>query len=100
MNDLIEFLRARLVEEAKIAERSAIFRTSSGLAWLSPPSEETRLLVLSGERLAADCEARRQIVENHAQRYRASGELHDAQTLRLLSVLYSNHPDYRQEWKP
>ena len=44
------------------------------------------------ERILAECEAKRRIVE----RWR---ELHP-DVLRLLALPYADHADYQQEWRP
>lgn len=54
------------------------------------------------QRERAECEAKRQIVEN-AERNRTDlmrrCDLYSWEA-RVLAAVYADHPDYRQEWKP
>ena len=100
---LTEFLLARIAEDEDIARN-----TMASMKW------STRVL--------AECEAKRRIVELHAdggnsQGYDDTGygEYDHActecgafgeygiewpcATLRALAYVYAGHPDYRQEWK-
>ena len=57
------------------------------------------------ERVLAECEAKRRIVNTHPFRLVGDGEERQAErlrnhTLRLLALPYAEHPDYRQEWTP
>lgn len=57
-------------------------------------------------RVLADCEAKRQVVERIVQYLGNhfsddfSGDLLGEEVLELLAQPYSNHPLYRQEWRP
>lgn len=91
MSDLTEFLLARIAEdEASLPE---------GFDCWYPP-----------ERYAAECEAKRRIVEDFEILHADYGVTHDPSTearrfqaliaaARLASV-YADHPDYREEWTP
>jgi hypothetical protein len=62
----------------------------------------------------AECEAKRQIVELHMPLIgtftacqncyedvqRSPTDQYPCDTLRLLSLPYASHPDYREEWRP
>jgi hypothetical protein len=53
------------------------------------------------ERVLAECEAKRRIVENasrHAPGQRGYGASNFA--AQCIALPYRNHPDYKQEWKP
>jgi hypothetical protein len=116
---LTEFLLARIAEDEAAATSASHHshlvhdyeRDNHGFLWV----RTTRVL--------AECEAKRRIVEEH----RPGGHLGDAPdecstcaegatehygdpvwygqdwpctTLSLLALPYSDHPDYRSEWKP
>lgn len=49
-------------------------------------------------RVLAECKVKRLLVEDHAQRYAAGGELHDGETLRWLTLPYARHEGFRPEW--
>lgn len=100
MSDLTEFLFARIAEDEAqareaIAERKRVTRDGDEpddrfAYW---PDLGAPAVVVGGERVIAECEAKRRIVEE-AQRaiwfpY-----------IRFLAAVYSDHPDYREEWKP
>ncbi len=59
------------------------------------------------DRVLADCEMKRRIAGLLAEDWRISKEklpaqltAHDPLLLRLLALPYSDHPDYREEWRP
>jgi hypothetical protein len=57
------------------------------------------------ERLLADVEAKRRIVEQARDyipelEHGDNGEWAFDLVLRLLAVPYADHPDYREEWRP
>jgi hypothetical protein len=105
VNELLEFLLARVAEDKAQATRHLPDAQRHG--WGSYPA-----------RFLAECEAKRRIVELHSpDPYYGGCELdgvhrppHDGdpvdvdpypcETLRLLALPYSNHLDYREEWKP
>jgi hypothetical protein len=123
MDELVEFLRARLDEEAAAArEASGRWRR----AGINSVEDSDGRLVIYGDgsaptsaeaehiashdpaRVLADVEAKRRIVAEleHADPYDMDywggrGGYDRAQTtLRLLALPYVDHPDYRQEWRP
>lgn len=61
-------------------------------------------------RVLAECEAKRRIVTLHDAALRAElangdasaygADLMHSDVLRLLALLYADHPDYRDEWRP
>lgn len=97
MSALPEFLLARYAEDEAVARR---LRDHALAIYGRDPAA----------RPLADVEAKRRIVEIAAARVldepvMARGKVHAgvtpwAYTLRLLALPYSDHPDYRQEWKP
>jgi hypothetical protein len=91
MNDLTEFLLARIAED----ERD--FRESYDPdPW-------------GFDRVLAECEAKRQIVEDWQERHaltaqyrteQAAGqELGALTAMCRIAAIYADHPDYRQEWR-
>jgi hypothetical protein len=99
---LTEFLLARIAEDEAAAQAVV-----DELAFLGLPRTRGRAL--------AECEAKRQIVEDEVLRYcdnvPPSGFVSpevadsirsraDSRTLRHLAAIYADHSDYRQEWKP
>lgn len=86
---LTEFLLARITEDERSVGRAEI-RIGDPVACLP-----TRVL--------AECEAKRRIVDasEHHARYDdgALGD-HCRANLALLAAVYSDHPDYRESWKP
>ena len=109
MSDLVDFLMARIEEDERLARRA--------MTWPSVGSLDVSMaLSVTGRHLLADCEAKRAIVELHKPYRRIVGigcevclqPRHlpaDApgwpcETLRLLAVSYSSHPDFRAEWLP
>jgi uncharacterized protein DUF6221 len=119
---LTSFLLARIADD----EDDARYATERGLlgegwdcswAWQGVGQHEsqprpTRSFIVEGapspDRVLAECEARRRIVELH-QVYNAfpdvtacgiCGESPYCATLRTLAAVYVDHQDYRKEWKP
>jgi hypothetical protein len=102
---LTEFLLARIAEDA--AEASFWYRV-----WDRVREEEESLV----NRVLAECEAKRQIVEewpdndgcdlagsaygDHAMLEAAGEKAMHARVLRHLAAIYADHHDYREEWKP
>jgi hypothetical protein len=94
---LTDFILARVVEDE--AEVDALLGEWGRLA--------------DGRRLERQCEAYRRIVELHtpadeatcplcvdASGHHVTDEAHPCRTLRALASIWSDHPDYRQEWRP
>ena len=78
---LTEFLLARIAEDEDEAEDNEPYWGG----WSS--AHEARVL--------AECEAKRRIVEELSHDGLGPREW----MLRVLAAVYSDHPDYRQEWK-
>ncbi|MCW2785228.1 MAG: hypothetical protein JWP74_1745 [Marmoricola sp.] len=101
---LTEFLLARVAEDEAVAERVYL--------WSGAGLDDFDEL---GDRVLAECEAKRRIVEEHApaehnpalcgtcvvwaDQYEASGIYLPCLTLQLLALPYADHPDYDKEWK-
>lgn len=105
MDDLIAFLKARLDEEESAAK-----------AWSTPFSNptaadrENRAAQADPDRVLREAEAKRAILAEYeriagsVKRYPNNATitaLGVAETMvRAAGTVYSDHPDYRSEWKP
>lgn len=100
MTTLVEFLLARIAEdEARVA---GLFSGDDPDFFWGP------------DRIRAECEVKRQIVEKHEVWGPGRGSCDTCTdgdfvglvdegpcfTLRALAAVYADHPDYRQEWRP
>ncbi|MFB8393670.1 DUF6221 family protein [Streptomyces yangpuensis] len=127
MDDLVQFLRARLDEDEQTA------RAAGGTWWAPPdlpgqvhdsgginieaklPSFAAHIARHDPARVLAEVDAKRQILRRleGAESTLGAAEKgtvpHDLMTgavnswrdaVRLLALPYADHPDYRQEWKP
>lgn len=97
MNDLAEFLRARLADiEQDIRDSRAL--TPGELHWSMPDW-------LDRDYLLADVEAKRRIIDLIALNadgqplYRDSGAEVWDDVLRLLALPFAGHPHFREEWR-
>ena len=121
MDDLVEFLRARLAEDAAVA-RAADARLGNvlnqvGYSDSAAEADERHIARHSPARVLREVEAKRRIMECHEPWTASNGDItcgrcgrehiggrpgghFPCQTLRLLALPYSDHPDYRQEWAP
>lgn len=124
--DLVQFLRARLDEDERMA-RLALDQTGDNwrayykqIVATNPrfgedPADATTSEVADHiarhdpTRVHAEVEAKRRIVALHCDArggdpscssldYPEKAE--DCETLRLLALPYADHPDYRPEWRP
>lgn len=123
MSDLTDFLLARIAEDEAVANSA-----NSGARWeswnRSWDTEPQRDIAAGGVRLfavptmydehiarhdparvLAECEAKRRIVERHdvvdaAGGCAFCGEPAPCEHLRILTLPHSDHPDYRDEWRP
>jgi hypothetical protein len=130
MDELVQWLRAQLDEEERVASGC------SGMAWLehpknwvsAPPLNRVALVVDDGDRghivrhdparVLREIDAKRQQVawctgvigDRDLSRYGEPGLLKDdpeplavtlaVETLRLLALPYADRPGYREEWQP
>ncbi len=92
---LADFLLARIAED----EKFAVTDWPAGRAWSGSglPPDPTRI--------AAECEAKRRIIEECRGWLEEPGDDYGAKalasmTLRLLALRYTDHPDYREGWRP
>jgi hypothetical protein len=120
---LTDFLLARLAEDEAVAkeaieERRRVryveghpandpdYADHDLIAW---PDSSVPALLVGPERVLADVEAKRRIVEWVTGAQAAAGDppgfcAGDAPALtyplRHLAAVYGDHPDYREEWRP
>jgi hypothetical protein len=101
---LPDFLLARIAED-EAAELARVGNLPIGI--VIPPDSHNRVL--------AECEAKRRIMQIHACRSMSVARPicdtcwndtwmgyadYPCGTLHALAAVYANHPDYRDEWKP
>ena len=106
--DLADFLRARLYEDEKTAERCCY----TDQPWIGLVDYRgAHYIGLSCARILAEVRAKRQIVRLHAACGTGTGccdadggrggpEGMGCTTLAYLATPYAAHPDYRPEWRP
>jgi hypothetical protein len=123
--DLSEFLLARIAEDEAVARQSVTHGTG-GLPQQTPGlwNGPGQYPIMHAQRLLADCEARRRIVDEAQTARSALDSIRDTfaglddprarverasysatervwfDALRLLALPYASHPDYRSEWTP
>lgn len=129
---LVEFLEARIAEEAEpawaatpgpwdVEDRGHSIKITGsaepfdpvaqwdqydlprGLDFLSDAPDVCHIARWDPTRVLADCEAKRRIVEECAQRIDDPVSYYDSpgfgrDVLRLLAQPYADHPDYNPEW--
>jgi hypothetical protein len=110
MNELAEFLLARIDEESALAAAA-----DQDAQRLRPITDElpagpedhrvAHMFRWSPARVLAECEARRRIVEDYLAQLDSHRSGWDARTprdltLRALALPYADHPGYRDDWRP
>lgn len=111
MSDLVEFLRARLDEEAAEAAMAADFH-AGGVRLATTYETEGIITISAGVRLevrtgraAAEVEAKRRLLaflldlENKALD-EDWWNLDTEEPFQLLALPYADHPDYDESWRP
>lgn len=108
-DDLIEFIRARLDEDERVARWAGggIWHDVAAVreSWLAECNREdaTHILRHDPARIRAEVDAKRRILELGTC---AACEIesqpcdHRDDVLALLALPYADHPDYRPEWSP
>ena len=107
--DLVQFIRARLDEEAEAAEAA----DKQEVSWRWDPDAESpverHIARYDPVRVLAEVYVKRRIVAEHDTfRWEIGDRVHDCQwvpewpctTLRLLALPYVTHPDFLVEWVP
>lgn len=125
MSELIEFLRARLDEDQQAAEQAQA--EASSWWWNEPESAPERHIARhKPARVLREVEAKRATLDvHHAARFGGDGHPLNSDccavccwdnpngtgydraaddwpctTIRLLALPYSDHSDYREDWRP
>lgn len=125
MNDLVQFLRARLDEHEQAARAANVKQGDPRWTVTDGDAVAGHIARWDPARVLADVEAKRRIVDRYADAERAASEVRDiGWTPRLedrgkvelagynataialrgaaecLALPHSDHPDYREEWRP
>jgi hypothetical protein len=114
--DLVEFLLARIAEDSSVAffaqqDSQLIGPITDVLA--DRPADDHRVTQVhrwSQERVLAECESKRRIVDEAGRdRYPDDSDWDQGhvqgedgawqEALQLLALPYADHPDYQPEWK-
>ena len=98
---LTEFLLARIDEDEAAARReqdevAERILAQGPITWAFDPAWEKSPFFPA--RVLRECEAKRRIVEG--MDYGDIDNINEPEVLGLLAAVYSDHPDYRQEWAP
>jgi len=106
---IVEFLQARISEDE--AQANVLIAMAAPDDWWNPtqtlnfwPEEIAFWDVHTPARVLAECAAKRAIVQLHdmsidpCDEFDASFKSVPCETLRILAAVYSDHPDYQEEW--
>lgn len=105
MSALTDFLLARIQEDEERYRETAGDERNQQSAFNSPDLNEG-YIVAEALRCLAECEAKRRIVELHAQLSEDSDTEYSGwvdlahNTLATLALPYADHPDYNTDWRP
>lgn len=92
---ITEFLEARIAEdEAHVRRVGSFVNECQECAFGNQPDSP-----YSHERLLADCAAKRAIIEG-LEPFSFLDDINAPELLGILAAVYSDHPDYQQEWAP
>ena len=100
---LNEFLLARIAEDEEVANEANERYDADTSLWVVDDDYRHDIVGASDKRVLAECEAKRTIVE---QWDTWDGQVYDGWTnaaavvLGTLAAIWSEHPDYREEWRP
>lgn len=112
---LTEFLLARIAEDEEAARHSLAGDLDHLPSVTTRSGDVIHLGITNPARVLAECEAKRRIVEDEHGDGRDGDYIEPfcrtcsddesltylpCPTLRILAVVYADHPDYREEWKP
>jgi hypothetical protein len=111
VNELADFLLARIAEDSELAVsagRDAQTRAPITDDLPAGPDEDSRIAHMyrwSPARVLGECEGKRRIVEDYLTQLNSHQSGWDARaprdySLRSLSLAYADHPAYRDEWRP
>jgi hypothetical protein len=99
---LTEFLLARIEEDEATARAASVLAQGvDRISTHSLPEFAEHMTTWQPNRVAAECEAKRRIVERCSAVGYAMPATHLAHgILAELALPHAEHPDYREEWKP
>lgn len=107
MSELVEFLRARLDEDERVA---TVLGDDMRQSWAIPEDESVAVIHMhrhAPARVLAEVDAKRRLLDLHSAEEGQHPDFcwHDKHelpcpTLRLLALPYAGRPDYRPEWRP
>jgi Family of unknown function (DUF6221) len=110
VNDLAEFLLARIDEDSALAQAADDDAQTRGpitdrLTAGPDDSRIAHMYLWSPGRVLAECEAKRRIVEEYLSQLNSHRSGWDARaprdhTIRALALPYADHPGYLAEWRP
>ena len=96
---LTDFLRARMAEDAAVAQAAG--RDGYGAIDWAGESGPTDVHIARHDpaRVLVECEAKRRIVEEYT--FDDGTPAREGENALLyLAAVYPDHPDYREEWRP
>jgi hypothetical protein len=92
---LADFLLARIADDERLARAAkATEDDHDSIFGGSPTADHHHYRRHTPDRVLAECDAKRRIVESF------KGVPLFAQVLRLLALSHADHPDYDQGWRP
>ena len=100
VDDLVAFLRARLDEDETAATAGVQWFSTDDLAPNGGFSRAAQAAKRGDIRSVGAWHPARVFREVEAKRVIVDSHVATAAMLRLLAAVYSDHPDYREEWKP
>ncbi|WP_433893014.1 DUF6221 family protein [Streptomyces sp. CA-111067] len=109
MDDLIEFLRARLDEDdltVREANTSPEMVTGIPRSYAEAPVAIHIARFANPDRVLAEIEAKREVLHifertrDYSPIFMSGIGAAMVGTLRLLAQAYDGHPDYREDWRP
>jgi hypothetical protein len=111
VNELADFLLARIAEESALAtsadhDAQTLRPITDDLpARADDDHRVAHMYRWSPARVLAECQAKRLVAEDYLAQLNSHRSGWDARAprdyaVRALALPYSDHPDYRQEWRP
>jgi hypothetical protein len=101
MNDLIEFIKARLHDDERTAREAGTTGPSGPAMFVIDDDYAHDTVAISADRVLAEVDAKRRVL-GEMQSHLADDETDQTAQwfVKIMAVPYAGHPDYRQEWAP